>query len=177
MAEKPERGRMKRPGRKAIEYPILGMILGILLVTAVAITAEAKTPRNGKYADKAGHIYILRHGKPRTGWFRYHGKLYYGHKTSSTSYPKGSVTTDAFRIRNGRLYYMQHDGRKMTHSSEFIKLRKGGTSVRYIYFADEGSRWRYNARLHRYQSKDPGTGRWEDVGMQCWPYGQIDAQP
>lgn len=153
------------------------IILITFLVILTAIPVSAKVPRNGKYTDAQGHIYIMKHGKPRTGWFKYHGKWYYGHKTSSPSYPKGSVTTDAFRIRGSRIYYFQHNGKKMEHSSRYIYLRRGGTSVKYIYYGDTGARWRYNARAHRYQYLHPRTGKWEDLGMQCWPDGQIDEQP
>ena len=155
----------------------LSIALLIILILCMGIPASARTPRNGRYIDRTGHIYIMRNGKPRTGWFKYHGKTYYGHKTSSPSYPKGSVTTDAFRIRNNKIYYFKHNGQKMTHSSKYIELRRGGTSVKYIYYGDTGARWRYNAKVHRYQVWNPGTGRYEDIGMQVWPDGSIDAQP
>lgn len=151
----------------------LSIALLIILILCMGIPVSARAPRNGKYIDRQGHVYIMRHGKPRTGYFHYKGRLYYGHRTSSSSYPKGSCTTDALRMRNGKLYYFGHDGKKQTKSSRYLQLNRHSTSVRYLV---TGRMTRYNVKHRRYQWLNPNTGRWEDVGMECMPYGAMDLQ-
>lgn len=158
-----------------IKKTFITFLILVTCFTFVAVPASAKTkiPRNGKYIDAQGHIYIMKHGKPRTGWFTYHGKRYYGHKTSSLSYPKGSVTTDAIRIKNNKMYYFGHDGKKQTKSSRYITLNRHSTSIKYL---TAGRMTRYNANKRTYQWLNPNSGRWEDTGMLCLPYGSIDFQ-
>ena len=155
-------------------FKILICTLLCTMIFAVPTFAKrSKVPRNGKYIDPAGHIYIMRHGRPRTGHFKYHGKWYYGHKTSSSSYPKGSCTADALRIRHGKMYYFKSNGQKQTKSSRYITLNRHSTSVKYL---TAGRMSRYNANRRCYQWLNPNSGRWEDTGMLCYPYGSIDWQ-
>lgn len=150
-------------------------VIMVVSTFAVSTFAKSSVPRNGRYIDSQGYIYIMKHGKPRTGWFKYHGKVYYGHKTKSACYPKGSVAQNTFRVKHNRMYYFNDKGEKITKSTRYIGLRKGRTSVHYVYMP--GSRWeRYNAKHRRFQYLDRRTGKWRDIGMQCWPYGWIDWQ-
>ena len=55
------------------------IIVAIVLAAAMAfllccICAEAKTPRNGRTQDAQGNVYIYKHGRLQTGWFKYRGK-------------------------------------------------------------------------------------------------------
>jgi hypothetical protein len=150
---------------------ILMLILALLICT---LPVMAKVPRNGKHIDREGNVFIMRHGKPRTGWFRYHGKWYYGHRTNSRLYPKGSCTAGEFRFKGRKLYYFNNDGTKLTHSTEFIALNRHSTSVKYIR---SGRMTRYNVKRRRYQWLNPNTRKWQDLGMQCLPYGSLDEQP
>lgn len=157
---------------------IIIVVMCIMMIVAglcMTVNAKSNVPRNGKYIDSQGYIYIMKHGKPRTGWFKYHGKVYYGHKTKSACYPKGSVAQNTFRVRHNRMYYFNNKGEKITKSTRYIGLRKGRTSVHYVYMP--GSRWeRYNAKHRRFQYLDRRTGKWRDMGMQVYPYGWIDWQ-
>lgn len=151
----------------------LAFMVAVLLVCMVT---EAKTPRNGRTRDAQGNIYIYKHGKLQTGWFKYHGKTYYGHKTKSACYPKGSVARNTYRVRNGRMYYLTDTGAKLTKDSRYIGLYKHHTSVHYIYAPGMGGRrYRYNAGHRRYQYLQD-NGKWTDTGNQCWPWGMIDWQ-
>ena len=164
---------MKKNWKKLIITALC--VIMIVSTFAVSTFAKSSVPRNGRYIDSQGYIYIMKHGKPRTGWFKYHGKVYYGHKTKSACYPKGSVAQNTFRVKHNRMYYFNDKGEKITKSTRYIGLRKGRTSVHYVYMP--GSRWeRYNAKHRRFQYLDRRTGKWRDIGMQCYPYGWIDWQ-
>lgn len=153
---------------------IMGIVLMGLLFT---VRADAKsTPRNGRTQDAQGNIYIYKHGKLQTGWFIYHKKRYYGHKTKSRLYPKGAVARNTYRVKNGKMYYFGDDGSKQTRSSKYITLNRHSTSVHYIHApGHESRRYRYNANHKRYQYLTD-SGKWKDTGMQIWPYGWIDWQ-
>lgn len=153
------------------------IIVAIVLAAAMAfllccICAEAKTPRNGMVTDKAGNTYIYKHGKLQTGWVHYKGNIYYAHKTKSYSFPKGSICKSTYRVRGHRMYYFDEKGRKITRSTKYIKLFHHQTSVHYI--RPPASDERFNARTQRWQRRV--NGRWENVGMQTWPYGWVDWQ-
>ena len=162
---------------KTLKKYLFKILICTLLCTMIlaipAFAKRSKVPRNGKYIDPTGHIYIMKHGKPRTGYFTFPGKTYYGHKTSSSSYPKGSCTADALIIRHGKMYYFKSNGQKQTKSSRYITLNRHSTSVKYL---TAGRMSRYNANRHCYQWLNPNSGRWEDTGMLCYPYGSIDWQ-
>lgn len=169
---------MRKDKRDCIGVALV--LVGALAVLAVAIlltiTVQAKTPHSGRVKDAQGNIYIYKHGKVQTGWFRYHGKMYYGHKTKSACYPKGSVARNTYRVKHGRMYYMGDTGARQTKNSRYIALNKCSKSVHYIYAPGMGGRrYRYNANHKRYQYLTD-NGKWNDIGMQCYPWGMIDWQ-
>ena len=133
---------------------VIATLCAIMVVAFFATSVSAK-PKNGRWIDpKTGHVYIMKNGKP-------------------SSYPKGSCTTDALRIRHGKMYYFKSNGQKQTKSSRYIKLNRHSTSVKYL---TAGRMSRYNANRRCYQWLNPNSGRWEDTGMACYPYGSIDWQ-
>ena len=94
------------------------IIVAIVLATAMVfilccVCAEAKTPRNGMATDRAGNMYIYKHGRLQTGWVHYKGNVYYAHKTSSACYPKGSICKSTYRIRGERMYYFDGKGKRL----------------------------------------------------------------
>ena len=169
--------------KKAAIGLILCIIVCVLTVCLAFVTAEAKTPRNGKVI-RNGYVYIYKNGRPRTGYFTYHGKKYYGHKTGSLVYPKGSCTAGDMRIKNGRWYAFGLDGARI---SKDVYVRKGNKkilqldirhrdhTVRYIYGTARGSLGsRYSTKLGRMQYY--AAGEWHDVeGMPFYP-GYVDMQ-
>ena len=168
--------RKKRRFVAGVLASIIGFLAIFTLITALALPVSAKTTRNGRVQDSHGNVYILRHGKPRTGWFTYHGKRYYGHKTGSKNYPKGSVSTNTYRVKHGKLYYFGPTGAKQTKDSRYITLNRHSTSVHYIYSPGMIRRWRYNAN-HKREQYLTDNGKWVDLeGMQYWPEGLIDWQ-
>lgn len=159
------------------------MLILALIICTMPVMAK---PRNGRYIDKAGHVYIMKNGKPRTGYFKYKGKWYYGHKTGTNVYPKGSVTAGDMRIKNGKWYAYGVDGARITKD---VYVRKGRTkkilqldirhrngTVRYIYGTARGNLGsRYSTKLGRMQYMDD-KGKWHDVeGMPFYP-GYVDMQ-
>lgn len=160
------------------------MIMLILAMMICTMPAMAKIPRNGKYIDARGHIYIMRHGKPRTGYFTYKGKKYYGHKTGTLIYPKGSVTAGDMRIRHGKWYAYGIDGARINKDLYVrkgrkrilqIDIRNRDHTVRYIYGTARGNLGsRYSTKLGRMQYYEDGS--WHDVeGMPFYP-GYVDMQ-
>jgi hypothetical protein len=160
------------------------LVLAIMLICS-AMVVEAKLPRNGKYIDKAGNVYIMSHGKPKTGYFTYKGKHYYGHKTATKKYPKGSLTVGEMRIRDGKWYAYGTDGARIEKDQYVRKgrqrimqldIKSRNHSVRYIYgTARTTLGTRYSTRLKRTQHMDD-KGKWHDVeGMQYIPY-YVDKQ-
>lgn len=161
--------------RKRFMVLVVAMMIIMAVLPGRTITVQAKTPRNGKTRDAQGDIYIYKHGKLQTGWFTYHGKRYYAHKTKSASYKVGSVTRNAYRIdKNGKWYYFGSTGAMQTKDSHYIDIRSRDKSVRGIKIPGTGGKCRYNTARQRYQEKV--GGKWHDVGMQCLPYGLIDHQ-
>ena len=160
------------------------MAVIIMLLAAVAVPVSAKTVKNGKVV-KNGYIYILKNGKPRTGYFRYKGKSYYGHKTGTKIYPKGSCTAGDMRIRSGKWYAYGLDGAKIKKDLYVRKghkkilqldIRHRDHTVRYVYGTARGNLGsRYSTRLGRMQYIDD-KGEWHDVeGMPFYP-GYVDMQ-
>lgn len=153
---------------------ICAIIIGILFV--FCITAEAKSHhRNGKVTNAAGDTFFYKNGKLQTGYFTYHGKKYYAHKTKSRLYPKGAVAKNTYRVKNGRLYYYGPDGARQVKNSRYITLNKASKSVHYIYAPGMIRRSRYNANHKRFQWLDD-DGHWKDTGSRGWPEGMIDWQ-
>lgn len=148
----------------------LTILLLLMLILTMPVSAKGIT---GRAKDPAGNLYIVKDGEIQTGHFRYHGKWYYGHATNSGN-PIGSLTADAFRVDPmNRWTYYQKNGAALRKNTHYIKLNSKG-NVKYIYVPGTRQKQRYNTKLHRYQMKR--KGRWEDVGMQCYPWGQVDDQ-
>lgn len=125
--------------------------------------------------DNKGNMFIEKDGKQMRGWFKIGNKTYYAHKTKSHYFPKGSVCTRTYRIRNGKMYYFDKHGvmvTKNTRKMPNVTFNRNG-SVHYIYTL-YNPKSRYNANRQRYQIRK--RGKWVDVGMQCYPYGMIDWQ-
>lgn len=166
---------MKLRKHLTIIFAIMAIVYCALFCSIMAEAKSTTPPKNGRYEDAQGNLYIYRHGKPRTGWFSYKGKRYYGYKSNSRMHPKGSVARDVYRVKNNKLYYFGHSGAKQTRDSRYITLNRHSTSVHYIYAPGMIRRYRYNVNHKRYQYLND-AGRWEDVGMQCWPEGMVDWQ-
>ncbi|MDO5131429.1 MAG: hypothetical protein Q4D81_00420 [Eubacteriales bacterium] len=157
--------------------PTLACLILVLMITA---TIEASTAQNGRYVDAQGHIYIIKNGKLRTGYFYYHGKLYYGHRTGSKKYPKGSCTAGDMRIRNGKWYAFDVYGRRIEKDQYRIKgrnrkilvldIRHKNKTVRYIYGTTRRTLGtRYSTAEMRMQEEDT-FGRWRTIeGMPFLP--------
>ena len=161
-------------------------VIMVVATFAVSTSAKSSVPRNGKWIDRQGHVYIMKHGKPRTGYFTYHGKHYYGHKTNSKKYPKGSVTTGQFRIRSGNKWYAYNTRGIRYEKDHYIrwgrfkkrpdlKIRKDHT-VKYVYCITSTSYKRYSTKELRMQ-EETTFGKWRTIeGMQFIPYGWVDYQ-
>ena len=159
----------------------------LMLITIVVPTyAKSNIPENGKYSDAQGHIYIMKNGKPRTGHFKYKGKWYYGHKTSTKKYPKGSCTAGEMRIEKGDKWYAyKYDGTMYTkdvyvRKGRFKKylsvdIRSRNHTVRYVYNTTrKGLGYRYSTKEKRMQYWK--NGKWKTIeGMQFIP-DYVDTQ-
>ena len=164
------------------------IIIAMCLITVIgtSLTVNAK-PRTGRYIDAQGHIYIYgKNGKPKTGYFTYHGKHYYGHKTNSKKYPKGSVTTKQFRIRSGNRWYAYNfQGIRYEKSYSYrwgrFKRRKSLTirkdhTVKYVWQIISTRARRYSTAERRMQYEVIGN-KWKTIeGMQFIPDGWVDWQ-
>ena len=137
-------------------------------VRKVSSSATMKT-------DADGNRYITRHGKKQVGLIRYRGNIYYAHRTKSALYPVGALATDCFKEIDGDWYYFGKTGKAQKRDSRYIDIRSRNSTVRSIITPGTGGTERYNTREHRYQVKN--GRRWETVGMQTYPYGQMDFQP
>lgn len=161
-------------------------VIMVIATFTVSTSAKSSAPRNGKWIDRQGHVYIMKHGKPRTGYFTYHGKHYYGHKTNSKKYPKGSVTTKQFRIRSGNRWYAYNfQGIRYEKSYSYrwgrFKRRKSLTirkdhTVKYIWQITSTRARRYSTAERRMQYEVIGN-KWKTIeGMQFIPDGWVDWQ-
>ena len=165
---------------------IIIIAMCLIMVIGTSLTVNAK-PRTGRYIDAQGHIYIYgKNGKPKTGYFTYHGKHYYGHKTNSKKYPKGSVTTKQFRIRSeNRWYAYNFQGVRYEKSYSYrwgrFKRRKSLTirkdhTVKYIWQITSTRARRYSTAERRMQYEVIGN-KWKTIeGMQFIPDGWVDWQ-
>lgn len=165
---------------------IIIIAMYLIMVIGTSLTVNAK-PRTGRYVDAQGHIYIYgKNGKPKTGYFTYHGKHYYGHKTNSKKYPKGSVTTKQFRIRSGNKWYAYNfQGIRYEKSYSYrwgrFKRRKSLTirkdhTVKYIWQITSTRARRYSTVERRMQYEVIGN-KWKTIeGMQFIPDGWVDWQ-
>lgn len=156
-----------------ITFALGGFLAFMVAILLVCMIAEGK---NILFAeDFEGRIYSA-----ERGYFEAGGKTYYAHQSKSAMYDKGELVTNAYRVRNNKLYYFGRDGAMLTaktsrnKTTRYIDFNRDG-SVHYIYPAGYGEpRERYNANHQRYQVRK--HGKWIDTGMQCWPYGMIDWQ-
>lgn len=160
---------------KAMRAALIVMIIMIGIIIGCfcySLTAYAAT--GDRMVVKSGHIYIYNSkGKPRTGWITYKGKRYYAHKTTSRKYPKGSVTVDQCRVKNGKMYYMDSNGRKVTKNTKsggcFYEMCGRGPSIRYIYRTRGARRGatRYNCINHHLQYLN-SKNKWVNDGWGYW---------
>ena len=159
--------------RRRLALVIACAMAFILAAMLVCMIAEGK---NILFAeDFEGCIYSA-----ERGYFKAGGNTYYPHKTKSQMYEVGELLTNGYRGRKGKMYYFGPDGAMITRKTSRNK------TTRYIDFNRDGSVWliypagyyekleRYNAKRHRFQKYK--HGKWEDTGMQCWPFGWIDWQ-
>ena len=166
----------------AKKFKTISIMFMVMFIIAACFTpaAEAKAPRDGKHVID-GYVYIFKDGKPRTGHFKYHGKWYYGHKTESPTYPKGSCTANDMRVEKGNKWYAYGaDGAmvtkdryaKMDYLEKILELdvRKRDHTVRYVYGIELGSIGsRYSTEEMRMQFLDC-DGKWYTYeGMQYYP--------
>lgn len=158
---------------KGVLLTISAILLIIVFTTTCAVAVQAKTGLMGE--DDQARIY-----SSRLGYFTVAGKTYYAHHSRSAMYKKGELLTNGYRVRDDKLYYFGPDGAMITRktprnkSTRYIDFNRDG-SVHYIYPAGYFDKEeRYNANRHRFQKYK--HGKWEDTGMQCWPYGWIDWQ-
>ena len=158
---------------KGVLLTISAILLIIVFTTTCAVAVQAKTGLMGE--DDQARIY-----SNRLGYFTVAGKTYYAHHSRSAMYKKGELLTNGYRVRDDKLYYFGPDGAMITRktprnkSTKYIDFNRDG-SVHYIYPAGYFDKEeRYNANRHRFQKYK--HGKWEDTGMQCWPYGWIDFQ-
>lgn len=168
---------MKRMKLKSLAIIMIAMVT---IASCLCAPAEAKSYKDGKHVI-AGHIYVFKNGKPRTGHFKYHGKWYYGHKTSSATYPKGSCTAGDMRIEKGNRWYAYGADGAMIRKDRYVKrwytgkmmeldIRSRNHTVRYIYGTELGSVGsRYSTKEMRMQFLDY-DGKWKTYeGMQYYP--------
>lgn len=155
----------RRIARALVALIVAATLVGIALV----VNIQANT------TDAQAGFKTESHAGPRTGLYKRGGHWYYGHKTKSALYDVGDVARDCFKIINGKFYYFRHSGKMQTKDSHYIDIRHRDHSVRYIYTPGTKRKERYNTRLHRYQIKK--GKKWETVGMECYPIGQLDMQP
>lgn len=156
---------------------IVILVLAIMLICS-AMVVEAKPPRNGKYIDRYGNIYIYKNGKPRTGHFRYKGKWYYGHKSGNGPYWKGSCTAGEMRVERGNKWYAYNLDGSMIRKDTYVHrgrrrikqldIRSKDHTVRYVYGTARGSIGsRYSTSEGRMQYLDD-NGRWRSY--ESMPY-------
>jgi hypothetical protein len=158
---------------KGVLLTISAILLIIVFTTTCAVAVQAKTGLMGE--DDQARIY-----SNRLGYFTVAGKTYYAHHSRSAMYKKGELLTNGYRVRNNKMYYFGPDGAMVTRktprnkSTRYIDFNRDG-SVHYIYPAGYFDKEeRYNANRYRFQVLN--GGKWQDTGMQCWPFGWIDWQ-
>ena len=173
---------MERKTKALIAVIILALIFSAIVsfVLGTAVIAHAETIKRvssdaKKETDSDGNRYIIRHAKKQVGLIRYRGNIYYAHRTKSALYPVGALATDCFKEIDGDWYYFGKTGKAQKRDSRYIDIRSRNSTVRSIITPGTGGTERYNTREHRYQVRN--GRRWESVGMQTYPYGQMDFQP
>lgn len=172
-------GKVKGTAYKIAEVMIfIYMVLLMMICTEAKVTGvnvDAPAGITDIHETSSGEMYIVINGKVRTGWIRFRGKTYYAHTTASQMYLKGELCRNTYRVRKGKMYYFGDDGAMVTKEMKYVSFNKDG-SVKEIYPSGRMiRRYRYNANRRRYQWLND-SGKWTDVGMQCWPEGSIDWQ-
>lgn len=164
---------MNKRLRQKVSFALAAFLTFMIAVLILCMITEAKT--GGMYVTSEGRYF-----SSETGYFKIRGKTYYAHHSGSQMYERGELATNAYRVRNNKMYYFGPDGAVVTHktsrnrSTRYIDFNRDG-SVHYIYPAGRGEPYeRYNANRRRFQVRK--NGRWTDTGMQVWPYGWIDWQ-
>lgn len=145
---------------------ITAVIMAVYMALFLQIIAEASTGMYSRTSE--GNVYIS-----ETGWIRIGSATYYVHKTKSRMYDRYEACRNAYRWRDGKLYYFGDDGKMAKHSTQDMKLSHDH-SVRYIYTPGTGRRERYNAKLRRYQIKT--SGGWRTVGNETFIWWMCDWQ-
>lgn len=155
------------------------MLLVIIMLSIIfTMPVYAKTTKNGKVI-RDGYVYILKNGKPRTGYFKYKGNWYYGHKTKGR-YPKGSVTQGEIRRKDFHCWYAyDNDGKRINYDYYAKKgkkrileldIRRKDHTVRHIYGVSRCTLGtRYSTKEMRMQYCDE-NGKWRTIeGMPFMP--------
>lgn len=153
---------------------LVGYMMGTVIIVHAEPIRKVSSSATMK-VDAGGNRYIVKHGKKQTGLIKYRGNIYYGHRTKSACYPVGSLATDCFKEIDGDWYYFGKTGKAQKHDSRYIDIRSRNWTVRDIYTPGTGKKQRYHTRTKRYQVRK--GGKWRTVGMQTYPYGQMDWQP
>lgn len=159
---------------------ILVLLLAILALVTMTAVCHAETVKHVSsnaisYTEYDGNSFIEgRDGEKITGLVRYRGNIYYGHREGTPEHPVGSLARDCIKMIGRDWYYFGRDGKAQKHDSRYIDIRSRNRTVRYIYIPGTNRKQRYNTREERYQVKR--HGRWTTVGMQVYPYGQMDWQ-
>lgn len=164
---------MNKRLRQKVSFALAAFLAFMIGILILCMITEAKTCM--MYVTSEGRYF-----SSETGYFKVRGKMYYAHHSRSQMYERGELATNVYRVRDNKLYYFGPDGAMVTRKTPRNK------STRYIDFNKDGSvaiispagyrekTERYNANRHRFQKYK--HGKWEDTGMQCWPFGWIDWQ-
>ena len=151
---------------KKTAFLITAVLMDVYMALFLQIIAEASTGMYSRTSE--GNVYIS-----ETGWIRIGSDAYYVHETKSRMYDRYEACRNAYRWRDGKLYYFGDDGKMAKHSTRDMKLAPDH-SVRYIYTPGTGHRERYNAKLRRYQIKT--SGAWCTVGNETFVWWMCDWQ-
>lgn len=154
--------------RKTVSMVVAVFVIAFLL----GISGEAKGV-TGIIKGPSGNIFVVQDGKIKVGSFRFRGNRYYAHTTSKGVYPAGAVARSTYRIENKKFYRYKKNGARLVKSTRYIRLKQDG-SVDYWVVPGLLPKMRYKTSEFRYQIYQ--NGRWTSVGMQCFPYGEIDWQ-
>jgi hypothetical protein len=162
---------MNKRLKRRISIALGGFLAFMIAVLILCMITEAKT--GGMYVTSEGRYF-----SEEAGYFQIRGKTYYAYHSRSAMYEKGELATNVYRVRGDKLYYFGPDGAMVTQKTSRNRMTRymdfnADGSIACIYPAGRDEVWeRYNANRHCYQEFI--DGEWQDVGMQCWPYGLID---
>lgn len=186
--------------RIRVKAYIVFMVIIAMLLALLVVVVEAKEPGipgvkfgemaqerpfDGIIGDEDGFIYVFKNGKLMTGYFKFEGNWYYGHKTNG-NYPRGAVTMGQMRIRGRNNWYAYDiDGRQICND---VYIRQGKNKkvkqlqlakdnrVLYVYDTAKANRERYSTEDRRWQMKKR-NGKWHTPEqMQSIPGDWVDFQ-